>query len=430
MISVFDIFSNLINTSAILYFITNLFTIKKKNLDTLSFLEYISKKNAMNVLVSLYVLLFGILTLKSITNNSIIKAGLKLIKYEAYEFFSFFIVDKKIIIQGLRSVMSELLLAILFCKRKFSAFSTFTFVLFMVFKTFYIPCIDKLKNIRSNCDDFSKKWQIILIVFLFGLLYFQVFLYKIILQFYRKRIVNVIMGSEIVYLTSIIRIVIIGHLFAFFNIHYFNNKWFLEESCEFYQKMSLSFMGMLSYVIMLKNISVSKKAIFRYYALRRIFGCVKELILDLEEFIRFRKTLISIDKQMKTPTDNDVNNLSDKTCIICRDDVKPEFSKMLSCCHIFHIKCLQNWLRRQYCCPTCMSPISSNNLNSFNNKMFNLESKGINLVSSSVGFFNNATTESTTDFSLKGLVSIPSIKPEILDVLFIPFHNNNKNCAS
>jgi len=189
-------------------------------------------------------------------------------------------------------------------------------------------------------------------------------------------------------------------------------------------------MGMLSYVIMLKNISVSKKAIFRYYALRRIFGCVKELILDLEEFIRFRKTLISIDKQMKTPTDNDVNNLSDKTCIICRDDVKPEFSKMLSCCHIFHIKCLQNWLRRQYCCPTCMSPISSNNLNSFNNKMFNLESKGINLVSSSVGFFNNATTESTTDFSLKGLVSIPSIKPEILDVLFIPFHNNNKNCAS
>jgi hypothetical protein len=95
MNSILDIFSNLINTSAILYFIINLFTIKKKKLDTLSFLEYIAKKNAMNVFIFLYVLLFGILTLKTITNTSIIKAGIKLIKHEAYEFFSFFIVDKK-----------------------------------------------------------------------------------------------------------------------------------------------------------------------------------------------------------------------------------------------------------------------------------------------------------------------------------------------
>jgi hypothetical protein len=427
MISIVDIFSNIINTSAILFIMTSLFTLNKKKFDTLSFLEYIAKKNTMNVLIFLYVIFLGILTLKSFTNNSIIKAGLNIIKYEAYEFLSFFVVDKKIIIQGLRSVMSELLLAILFCKRKFSAFSTFTFVLFMVLKTFYIPCIDKLKNIRVNCEDFSGKWQIILIVFLVGLLYSQIFLYRIILQFYRKRLVNIIIGSEIVYLTSIVRIVIIGHLFAFFNSTYFNNKWFLEESCEFYQKMVLSLMGILSYVIMLKNISVSKKAIFRYYALRRIFECIKELILDLEEFIRFRKTLISIDKKMKTPTDNDVNCLSDKTCIICRDDVKPEFSKMLSCCHIFHIKCLQNWLRRQYCCPTCMSPISSNNLSSVNNKMCILESREIELIPTSVGFYNNSPIEKIRGFSLKKISSIPYIKPDILDVLFTTFRNSKEN---
>ena len=419
-----DILFNLLNTSTFLFFCFNLFIFRKKRLDILRFLEYLSTKNFANFFIFLYSVIFLILVIKSKINVLIIKHFIEIIENETYTFFSLFFVDKKILIQSLRTIMSELLLAILFCKRKFSALSTSTFVFFMIFKTFYIPSIEKIKNFKNSCEDFSEQLQLILITFLIGVLFFQIIIHKTILQFYRKRIVNIIIGSEIVYLTSIVKMVVIGHIFALFNNRYFKSKWFLQESCEFYQKLILSLIGLLSYIIMLKNISISKKAIFRYYAIRRIFSCIKDFILDLEEFIRFRKTLINIEKFMKTPTDNDINNLSDKSCIICRDDVKPEFSKMLSCYHIFHIKCLQNWLRRQYCCPTCLCPISSNNL------IFCLKSKenysapvktGFNLIKTSIGFLGNKIKNKKINLRDKEFRNIPHIKPDLLNVIFSSF---------
>jgi hypothetical protein len=429
MISILDVFLNLLNTNTILFFAYSLFILRKKKLEALNFLEFLSIKNVTNFLIFSYSVIFFILLLKSKLNILIKKNIIESIINETYIFLSLFSVDKKLLIQNLKNIFSELLLAVLFCKRKFSSLSTTTFVFFMIFKTFYIPCIDKIKNFKNSCEDFSEHLQFVLILLLLGALFFQISIYKTILQFYRKRIVNIIIGSEIVYLTSIIKMVIIGHIFAFFNSYYFNNKWFMEESCEFYQKLILSIIGILSYIIMLNNIMISKKAIFRYYAIRRIFSCIKDFILDLEEFIRFRKTLINIEKFLKTPTDNDINNLSDKNCIICRDDVKPEFSKMLSCCHIFHIKCLQNWLRRQYCCPTCLSPISSNNLNFFlktNKNSPNLKEAGFHLIKTSIGFLENSIKNKEINESSNRIFHIPHIKPDLLNVIFSSFSKRKK----
>ena len=428
MISGIDLLSNLLNTSIVLFFCCNIL-ISRINLDGLSFLENISKQNGTNTFIFMYIVLFFILLIKWNLNFSIIKNFIKTFKTEACKFFLLFSVDKKILYHSLRTTISELLLATLFCKRKFSTLSTSTFVFFMFFKTLYTPCLEKIKTFRNSSEYFSEKLQLILIIFFLGLLYFQVLLHNIILQFYRRRIINVIIGSEILHLNSIVRMVIIGHVFAFFNTKYFKSQWFLEESCEFYQKLVLSFIGTLTYLTMLKNISISKIAIFRYYAIRRIFGCIKEFVLDLEEFIRFRKTLLSINKLMKTPTVDDVNNLSDKTCIICRDEMKPEFSKMLSCCHIFHIKCLQNWLRRQYCCPTCLFPITSNNLVIFSKVKQNchtLEKTRLKLITTSIGFLENIASKQLTKLNTKKLLYVPDINPDLLNVIFSSFPNRKK----
>ena len=52
---------------------------------------------------------------------------------------------------------------------------------------------------------------------------------------------------------------------------------------------------------------------------------------------------------MSTTTENSIN-----TCSICLDGVKTgQTVKALGCSHIFHVSCIDTWLRQKLKCPTC-----------------------------------------------------------------------------
>jgi E3 ubiquitin-protein ligase synoviolin len=50
-------------------------------------------------------------------------------------------------------------------------------------------------------------------------------------------------------------------------------------------------------------------------------------------------------------TADELANIADTTCIICREEMQVQQSiKRLSCQHIFHKNCLRSWFQRQQTC--------------------------------------------------------------------------------
>lgn len=64
-----------------------------------------------------------------------------------------------------------------------------------------------------------------------------------------------------------------------------------------------------------------------------------------------------ISKELIINTTVKVNN-SNNFCIVCQQDIKNEITRELSCCHSYHIKCIDMWLSENDCCPTCRTTIS------------------------------------------------------------------------
>jgi hypothetical protein len=63
----------------------------------------------------------------------------------------------------------------------------------------------------------------------------------------------------------------------------------------------------------------------------------------------------------------DVNKLDNekKNCVICLEDFKTgDKAVILPCIHMFHNKCIKNWLKTQNSCPICKFKLTAQNMNS------------------------------------------------------------------
>lgn len=99
---------------------------------------------------------------------------------------------------------------------------------------------------------------------------------------------------------------------------------------------------------------------------------IRDLVLTTRSFAtrikdlqRYKSASKNMDRLYKAATVEELDALSDKLCIICRDDLiheslhqgpwpsgLDETPKKLPCSHIFHRHCLKSWLERQQTCPT------------------------------------------------------------------------------
>lgn len=96
------------------------------------------------------------------------------------------------------------------------------------------------------------------------------------------------------------------------------------------------------------------------------------------DFIRYRKAVKNMKDKYPDASFEELRDMNDKTCIICRDELifrgtppateniegeqpplpQPannglnDTPKKLPCGHIFHSHCLRSWLERQQTCPT------------------------------------------------------------------------------
>ncbi|ORM39394.1 ERAD-associated E3 ubiquitin-protein ligase HRD1 [Babesia sp. Xinjiang] len=95
------------------------------------------------------------------------------------------------------------------------------------------------------------------------------------------------------------------------------------------------------------------------YMLIDILQVVKNLVDRVQMLMHYRKVVKSLETRYPKPTETEKER--DGTCIICRDDFDDD-SRKIDCGHVFHLSCLKSWLFQHSTCPTCRTPIESNDI--------------------------------------------------------------------
>jgi hypothetical protein len=421
MITYVGIFYNFYNTFS--FFLLALRIFKEKNSE--NFNQCITSLCSKNCLCLLFffsifqkiqnngIMLLKSISFKNIKENSVFEISRNIL-------ISFF--QLKTILQSATKTVFECIGILLFCKRQFSFHSTVSFISFMFIKLLHDPWSEKFKVYKKNADQYSKKNQMISIIFLSVLVHFETFLSKTILNSHRKRLVNCIVGTELINLSFLMRGFLIDQVFFFSNKFFIKNKWISIENCSLHLKILICINNLFSYYIGIISVANTNKGIFRYYFLNRLFTSIKEVIEYYQELTRFRKTNLCIKYWMKTPSIENIEKLGDKMCAICRDEMTPDFCKILNCGHIYHTGCLQDWLRRQYCCPTCLvpitSPIKGNDVTMKNAIYQKFRNKQLNIIAAVTGFSSNKNGYDTFYLDKKNSKLLPSLSPSLNQILF------------
>jgi E3 ubiquitin-protein ligase synoviolin len=118
--------------------------------------------------------------------------------------------------------------------------------------------------------------------------------------------------------------------------------------------------------------------------IRDVYLTARSFITRLRALVRYHNATRDMDRRYPNATEEELSAMSDRTCIICRDElvaaqdtqihpqqghapnVAPDANqprdgpnvtpKKLPCGHIFHFQCLRSWLERQQNCPTWYVP--------------------------------------------------------------------------
>ena len=96
------------------------------------------------------------------------------------------------------------------------------------------------------------------------------------------------------------------------------------------------------------------------------FGTIRQFIMlaysvykNATKYMRFSAATRDMDSKYPPLSKEEIDQLRDKTCIICREEFDAETQnqadtpRKLPCHHVFHFRCLHSWLERQQNCPTC-----------------------------------------------------------------------------
>jgi E3 ubiquitin-protein ligase synoviolin len=99
------------------------------------------------------------------------------------------------------------------------------------------------------------------------------------------------------------------------------------------------------------------------HILRELWMSLKNLQRRITTYVNYRRLTANLNDRFPDVTEEQLAAMgpSNRTCIICREDMNPaagERIKKIPCGHIFHFRCLQTWLQQQQNCPTCRAGLS------------------------------------------------------------------------
>ncbi|CAG8764154.1 10139_t:CDS:2, partial [Gigaspora rosea] len=134
----------------------------------------------------------------------------------------------------------------------------------------------------------------------------------------------------------------------------------------FYLELVTDFFKLITYLIFFAIILVFYG--IPLHIIRDVYVTLRSFLQKCGDLIRYRRATRNMNERYPNATNDELERLSDRTCIICREEMVAarqgnngpgEIPKKLPCGHIFHFHCLRSWLERQQSCPTCRRPVLS-----------------------------------------------------------------------
>jgi len=322
-------------------------------------------------------------------------------------------------LKNLWSSLIESSMVVILCKRHFTLNSSFLFLISLMIKNFHLPWIQAFRGLETLRNDVPMNLEIISLLSLCTTVFFEEKISRNLLKFSKRRLVNCFIGSEVNALGLILKGILVNKVLLILGS--MNKEFSYKQLHCFYLRIVV--FGFLNcfHIISLKNIAATKKSTFKLYIFTRIVQSTKDFIENFSELNRFRKMTISLNYSMSSPSEEELASLSDHLCIICRDEITQETSKKLSCGHIFHIACLQNWMIRQYSCPTCLTVISSKSkdpLKDTERTKYEVNRSKIDLLGLVVGCRKKYFLDHTSSNNNSKNISLPSLEPDFTSIMF------------
>jgi len=133
---------------------------------------------------------------------------------------------------------------------------------------------------------------------------------------------------------------------------YLEGRWDAKGMISFYNELLCDASQLIVYIAFF--LYVQAFYTLPLHIIRDIYLTFTKFHKRCVDFLRYRRVASSMNELFPDATEQDFSD-GDRTCIICREEMQS--AKKLNCGHIFHVRCLQSWLRRQLSCPVCRANV-------------------------------------------------------------------------
>ena len=142
--------------------------------------------------------------------------------------------------------------------------------------------------------------------------------------------------------------------FNLVDVRFTANGWPSKSVFVFYSELLADVTQMTSYMLFMGIFFYQNPSRLPIYALADVFQVVRQLVVRLRSFKRYREITANMDAKFPDASVQEMEEA--ESCIICRDSLT-DSCKILQCGHIFHTECLKNWALVQQICPTCRADL-------------------------------------------------------------------------
>ncbi|CAF0855184.1 unnamed protein product [Adineta ricciae] len=133
-------------------------------------------------------------------------------------------------------------------------------------------------------------------------------------------------------------------------------QWENKGVCMLYSDLILGFIRLTLYMLFI--IVMMRIHTFPLFAIRPMFMAMRAFRKSCTDVLESRRAIQNLNTMYPDLTADELANVADTTCIICREDMQVQQSiKRLACQHIFHKNCLRSWFQRQQTCPICRTTV-------------------------------------------------------------------------
>ncbi|CAF1991961.1 unnamed protein product [Rotaria magnacalcarata] len=167
--------------------------------------------------------------------------------------------------------------------------------------------------------------------------------------------VQIVFGFEYSILLVSIILTIIKYILHTIEIRT-GEQWENKGVFMLYSDLILGFIRVVLYMLFM--IVMMKIHTFPLFSIRPMFIAMRAFRKSCSDVIESRRAINNLNTMYPDLTADELVNVTDTTCIICREEMQVQQSiKRLDCQHIFHKNCLRSWFQRQQACPICRTTV-------------------------------------------------------------------------